>query len=178
MEWLRDVPVLERERGVSRVEIVEWHPRFAGHFRRLNEAWISRYFELEPDDLRTLGDPAGEIIARGGAIVFALAGGQVVGTGALVHEDEGVYELAKMAVDPAWQGRGIGQLVAERLLSIARSRGARKVELVSQTDLAAAIRLYERLGFRRVPLGKAAYKRANVRMEVGLAGKGTAVSTA
>ncbi len=166
MEWLHYVPARRGSLETADVAIMDWHPKWAADFRRLNEEWITRYFELEPDDRRTLNDPEGEVIAGGGAIVVAVAEGEVVGTGALVAEGDGVYELAKMAVAPAWRGRGIGRLVAERLLRIARDRGARKVELVSQSGLTPALRLYSSLGFRRVPVGAVAYARADVRMEL------------
>ena len=166
MEWLQYVPVRAEEMRSAEITLVEWHPKWAGDFRRLNEEWITRYFELEADDRRTLEDPEREVIRPGGAIVLAVAEGEAVGTGALVAEGNGVYELAKMAVTPKWQGRGIGRLVAERLLRIAKARGARKVELVSQSGLAPALKLYESLGFRHVPVGQVSYARADVRMEL------------
>jgi putative acetyltransferase len=166
MEWLHYAPARTGSLAGADVAIVEWHPKWAGDFRRLNEEWITRYFELEADDRRTLNDPEGEVIAPGGAIVLAVAEGEVVGTGALIAEGNGVYELAKMAVTPAWQGRGIGRLVGERLLAIARDRGARRVELVSQSGLTPALKLYESLGFRHVPVGAVSYARADVRMEL------------
>lgn len=166
MEWLHYVPARSGSLQTADVAIMEWHPKWAGDFRRLNEEWITRYFVLEADDRRTLNDPEREVIAAGGAIVLAVSDGEVVGTGALVSEGDGVYELAKMAVTPAWQGRGIGRLVAERLLAIARERGAKKVELVSQSGLTPALKLYSSLGFRHVPVGTVSYQRADVRMEL------------
>ena len=166
MEWLHFVPARSGSLQSADVAIMDWHPKFGDDFRRLNEEWITRYFVLEPDDQRTLNDPEREVIAPGGAIVVAVVDGEVVGTGALVVEGDGVYELAKMAVTPAWQGHGIGRLVAERLLAIARERGAKKVELVSQSGLAPALKLYTSLGFRHVPVGAVSYQRADVRMEL------------
>ena len=166
MEWLQYVPMRSEELTRRDVAIVDWDPKWAADFRRLNEEWITRYFELEADDRRTLSDPEREVIAPGGAIVIAVAEGEAVGTGALVAEGNGVYELAKMAVTPKWQGRGVGRLVAERLLAIARKRGARKVELLSQSGLTPALKLYASLGFRHVPVGAVSYSRADVRMEL------------
>jgi GNAT superfamily N-acetyltransferase len=165
MEWLHYAPTRSGLQTAD-VAIMDWHPKWGADFRRLNEEWITRYFVLEADDRRTLNDPEREVIAAGGAIVVAVCDGRAVGTGALLHEGEGVYELAKMAVTPEWQGRGIGRLVAERLLRIARERGAKKVELVSQSGLTPALTLYSSLGFRRVPVGAVTYQRADVRMEL------------
>jgi hypothetical protein len=40
--------------------------------------------------------------------------------------------------------------------------------MVSHRSLAPALALYRSLGFREVPLGSVAYKRANLRMELPL----------
>ena len=48
------------------MEIVEFEPHHAEAFRVLNEAWISKYFVLEPKDREVLNDPQGKIIDKGG----------------------------------------------------------------------------------------------------------------
>jgi putative acetyltransferase len=56
-----------------------------------------------------------------------------------------------VAVDPDFQGRGIGQRLFAELLGTAKALTPRidRVELVVREGLIHAIRLYERLGFRR-----------------------------
>lgn len=91
------------------VEITRWDRKYRDDFIRLNSEWIEIFFCLEESDLKILGDPEGEIIRKGGEIFLALTGGKAVGCCALVcHPDTGRYELAKMAVSPAAQGKGIG----------------------------------------------------------------------
>ena len=53
------------------MEIVEFEPAHAEAFRRLNEAWISKHFTLEPKDREVLGDPQGKIIVPGGRALEA-----------------------------------------------------------------------------------------------------------
>ena len=53
------------------MHIVEFEPRHADAFRTLNEAWISKYFVLEPKDREVLQDPIGKIIEKGGRIFMA-----------------------------------------------------------------------------------------------------------
>ena len=77
-------------------------------------------------------------------------------------------ELAKMAVTERARGRGIGRALCVALVALARERGAQQVELLSQTTLAAAVRLYRSLGFEEVPLGPVPYKRSNIRMVLRL----------
>lgn len=103
------------------VEITRWDRKYRSDFIRLNREWIERFFCLEESDLKILGDPEGEIIDEGGEIFLALSRGKVVGCCALVHHpDTGRYELAKMTVSPAEQGKGIGYLFRSRPVEICR----------------------------------------------------------
>jgi putative acetyltransferase len=95
------------------VLITPYRPELAAAFDRLNRAWITRLFTLEPGDEAYLADPEGHIIARGGEIFFALEGSRVQGTCAAIPAESGIVELAKVAVDPAAQGRGLGRALAE-----------------------------------------------------------------
>ena len=79
--------------------IVTFDPAHRDEFRRLNIAWLTRYFRVEPIDERVLGNPETEILAPGGEILFALIDGAVVGTVALKAETDGAFELTKMAVE-------------------------------------------------------------------------------
>jgi len=74
--------------------IVPFDPRYADAFRRLNEAWITRFFTLEDADRAILGDPVGKVIAPGGEILLAVEGAEAVGCCAL-KPIEGGYELSK-----------------------------------------------------------------------------------
>ena len=44
--------------------------------------------------------------------------GQVVGVVALFRIGDGQFELARMAVDPAFQGQGIGRALAKAALAV------------------------------------------------------------
>lgn len=132
---------------MSRVEVHDWRPEWRDHFARLNLDWLERYFSVEDIDRRVLGEPERWILAPGGHIVFATLDGAVVGTGALLREAEGVYEVTKMAVEPAHQGHGIGRRVLEALIARFRALGGTRLFLESNRKLAPAIHLYASLGF-------------------------------
>lgn len=143
----------------------------ASAFRRLNEEWITRYFVLEPMDMKTLSDPGKAIFGKGGRIFIAYANGEPVGCAALVPMENGVVELAKMAVDPHYRGQGIGRRVLEYAIEQARAMGARSIFLGSSTKLPAALHLYESAGFRHVlpeSVGPMPYARADVVMQLWL----------
>lgn len=151
------------------VRITPFDPSLAPHFARLNREWIERWFVLEPADLAVLVDPVSAIITPGGMIYFALLGDEVIGTCAVMPHESGVLELAKMAVSPAAQGRGVGRLLGEACIAFARRTDAHTLMLLSNSRLAPALHLYESLGFRHAPVPEGVeYARADVYMELPL----------
>jgi len=149
------------------IRIVSYRRDLAPAFQRLNLAWIERLFVVEDADRKVLGDPERSIITPGGQILFALDGDEVIGTVAMVRYTAVRYELAKMAVEPSHQGRGIGELLGAAAIAYARDAGAETVFLLTNSSLAGAIRLYERLGFRHgVDPDPPEYARADVYMEL------------
>lgn len=154
---------------VTNVRATGWDERYRDDFVRLNEAWVRRYFEIEDADRRYFEDPYGEIVAPGGDIVFLLEGDRCVGTCALIRENEGVFELAKMAVLESERGRGLGDILMRATLDRARELGARRVFLLSNTTLAPAISLYLKHGFHTVRRGPHPnYARTNIVMSIDL----------
>lgn len=153
------------------VRVVAYDPSRDDHraaFRALNLAWIERHFAVEPIDLQQLDDPEGHVLAPGGAILIAESDEGVLGTCALVAEPDGAFELAKMAVHEAARGRGVGRLLGEAAVALARARGASRIELLSNTALGPAIALYRALGFVAVPLPATEYARADIKMVLSL----------
>jgi ribosomal protein S18 acetylase RimI-like enzyme len=63
--------------------------------------------------------------------------------------DEGEFRM--LAVAPSAQGRGVGEALASFCLDRFREQGAPAVVLSSSVGMTAAHRLYERLGFTRLP---------------------------
>lgn len=156
-----------QQREAAPVRIRDFEPADQAAFKQLNVEWISRYFTLEPADLKALDQPAAYILAPGGAILLAEVAGEVVGTCALIKMADGGYELAKMAVTEAAQGKRIGWLLGQAAIERARDLGAGRVYLESNSALAPALGLYRKLGFQ--PLAQAVpspYARANVQMEL------------
>ena len=153
----------------SLIAITPFRADLAGPFETLNLDWIARLFKVEASDLEVLGDPQTAIIDKGGQIFFALENERPVGTVAVMRVSDGRYELAKMAVSPSHQGRGIGELLGRAAVEWARQAGARSLFLETNSSLANAIRLYERLGFIRTPFpSPSPYARADVYMELAM----------
>ncbi|WP_347159518.1 GNAT family N-acetyltransferase [Pontibacter chitinilyticus] len=153
----------------SAIQIVDFNLFYAKAFYDLNHEWISKYFVMEEADNKSLSDPQGYIINKGGYILMALFNGEPVGTCALIKDGEGVFELSKMAVAPKMQGMKIGRMLGEAAVDRARRAGAHTLYLVSNRRLQTALNLYERLGFVEVPLPPSIYERADIKMELDLA---------
>jgi DNA-binding MarR family transcriptional regulator/GNAT superfamily N-acetyltransferase len=154
------------------MQLLPFTPELAPHFERLNKAWIERFFKLEPIDLMMLEAPQQTIIAKGGHIFFLKVGEAIVGTYALyATEDASCFELAKMAVDEPFQGKGLGKIMLSQALHQAKSLGAKRMILGSNRQLKAAIALYKKMGFTEdAELAKryTAYERADIAMSVNL----------
>jgi putative acetyltransferase len=139
-------------------------------FFRLNEDWITKFFELEPADREIISDPKARILDRGGQVCIAEREGEAIGCCALIVIAPGQFELAKMTVAESERGSGIGRRLLEFTIEEARRMGAHRLYLESNTKVAAAIHLYEELGFRHLsgPDHPSQYRRANVFMELML----------
>jgi ribosomal protein S18 acetylase RimI-like enzyme len=149
--------------------IDQFRPEDQPAFATLNRWWLIEYGIHEAADEVQLVDPVGEIIAPGGQIYVARRGADVVGTCAVVPHEEGVMEIAKLVVAPAAQGVGLGRRLVEACVAYARARGTRRLVLLSNSGLSAALNLYEKLGFRRGPVPPDnPYATADVYMELDL----------
>ena len=91
-----------------------------------------------------------------GVFVVESEDGSIIGFGALsVFYDragyDGVTDLAYY-IDPAWQGRGVGTFMLDRLLTEARARHMRKACGIIFADNAGSIALMHRFGFTQFGL--------------------------
>lgn len=147
------------------MEIVEFEPIHAEAFRVLNEAWIAKYFTLEPKDREVLNDPQGKIIAKGGRIFMAMKGGVAVGCVALLKMPDGGYEVAKMTVSENLRGSGLGRGLMQRCIDAGREDGATRLYLETNASLAPALALYRATGFKDLAPIESPYARADTFME-------------
>lgn len=150
------------------MQIVCDAPEYDADLIRLNERWIVEHFALEPMDRELARDPS-RIRRDGGHTFAALEHGAPIGVAALFQLAPDHFELARMAVGPAHQGRGVGRALALAALQRAAARGARLVSLLSNTELTRAVALYRSLGFRETSVGQhPRYARCNIVMQVTL----------
>jgi len=151
--------------NISIVNFEKWHQPY---FEKFNRQWIEAWFTMEPLDEWVLTNPEEAILKDGGEILMALYDGTVAGTAGLRKLSDTVFEFTKMAVGENFRRKGIAEALCYASFEKAKELGATKVILYSNTKNAGAIKLYEKIGFKHLPVENDVYARANVKMEIDL----------
>ena len=84
-----------------------------------------------------------------GRLLLAWAGEQAAGCVALRPLENGVCEMKRLFVRPAYRGRGLGLMLAQRIIHEAIAVGYTVMRLDTLDTLERAMRIYENLGFQR-----------------------------
>ncbi len=151
------------------MEILSYTPKYAEDFKNLNIAWLEKYFWVEPHDEDVLGNPEKYIIEPGGNIFFVKDNDEIIGTVALMKMEDNIFELTKMAVTPAAQGKKIGQQLMEHTINFAKNKGWQKLIIYSNRKLENAIYIYKKYGFVEIPIeNNNPYSRGDIKMELHL----------
>ena len=79
------------------------------------------------------------------------ADGEPAGCGGIMFVGKEFGELKRMYVRPRFRGVGFGRMLVDRLAAHARHHGISRLRLETGVHQQEAIRLYERLGFKRIP---------------------------
>ena len=151
---------------MNHVTIIPYSPQHQAAFKQINIDWITDLFAVEVHDLEQLDHPELHILPNDGEILLAQKGDTILGTVAIIRTGPDEFELAKMGVAKEARGLGIGRLLCKAAVDYARNKGARRVWLESNKKAAAAVQLYESVGFVHIPLRDSPYTRADVHMEL------------
>jgi GNAT superfamily N-acetyltransferase len=87
----------------------------------------------------------------GAALVLARWDGVPVGCGAVRPLEDGVGEVKRMYVEPAYRGRHIARRILRLLEETAWALGYRMIRLETGLLQPEAIRVYEATGYHRIP---------------------------
>ncbi|RZJ71988.1 GNAT family N-acetyltransferase [Flavobacterium sp.] len=163
-EDLTFLVISEPDTKGDRIELLEFSDEHQTHVKNLNYEWLEKYFKVEAGDERSLADPRGQIIEKGGFVWVVRIDGQIVATVSLLKKLNGDFELGKMAVSEDFQGFGIGQMLIKHSFTKAKELGISKLFLYSNIILSPAIHLYRKFGFVETELESGLYDRANIKM--------------
>ena len=150
------------------LRIVPFHKRYSSTFYHLNKIWIEESFLLEESDKFDLLDPEKSIINKGGEIFFVLIENKPIATAAMIPIKSDTYELAKMTVDAKYRGNGIANKLMNKCILFAEEKEAKEIILITNDTLVIARNLYDKYGFKEVPLDSDKYLRGNVKMTLNL----------
>ncbi len=127
------------------------HPQVVALLDALDR-YLGELYEPEANHILSVS----ELLAPEVTFLAAWSQGRVVGTGAVrempAHDDTGgqAYgEIKRMFVDPGLRGQRIGERMLQRLEASALGRGLTQALLETGEAQTAAVRLYERCGYRR-----------------------------
>jgi len=134
----------------------------AAEYDRVGELGVAAYshdYEITDQYRASLREVAPR--ARGHEVWVAveMASGELLGTVATPRPGGHISELGRdgeldfrlLAVSPAARRRGVGRLLVEHVITLARERDAIRVVMNSGPQMTGAHRLYEQLGFTRLP---------------------------
>ncbi|MBP2197765.1 GNAT family N-acetyltransferase [Pantoea cypripedii] len=72
-----------------------------------------------------------------------------VGCGAILLQGDGGAELKRIYVRPTWRGHQLGEAIVQHLETVAVQQGCEVARLETGNQQQAAIRLYEKMGYRQ-----------------------------
>lgn len=135
---------LEAVRGLMRA-FVKWHYDRHEEYRDL----IDRYFDPGKFEVELNALP-GHFAAPNGRLLVATDGEKAAGCVALHGLGDGVCEMKRMFVDPAFHGQGVGRILGEAIIAEAKALGYHTMRLDTGPNQVEALGLYRRLGFNPI----------------------------
>jgi ribosomal protein S18 acetylase RimI-like enzyme len=137
LAWQRGkLPVLPHPAGTVRVMRSGDLPRVTEiDNAAFEEIWRYTHENLENANARA--SLANIVEIEGQVVAYLMASATAIGA-----------HIARLAVDPDWQGRGIGTMLVHHALTQLSMQGYVKPTVNTQSDNHAALRLYRSLGFQ------------------------------
>jgi len=87
-----------------------------------------------------------------GRLLLAEFEGQLAGCVALRPRESGICEMKRLYLRPQFRGRGLGRVLAERIIAEARQTGYQRMRLDTvEPVMKDAVAMYRKLGFKDIP---------------------------
>ena len=86
-----------------------------------------------------------------GRLLLAECDGQLAGCAALHPWEPGVCEMKRLYLRPSFRGKGLGRVIAEKIIAEARNIGYHRMRLDTIAPIMKdAVEMYRKLGFREI----------------------------
>lgn len=109
---------------------------------------FSLCFQNFDSELRHL---PGDYAPPGGRLLLAEYEGSIAGCVALHKLEHGICEMKRLYLRPRFRGRGVGRVLAERIIAEARQIGYGRMRLDTvESAMKDAVGMYRKLGFREI----------------------------
>ena len=118
---------------------------FLEYAKSLNFSLCFQSFEKE------LAELPGEYAPPSGRLLLAAHGSQLAGCVALHKLENEICEMKRLYVRPQFRGKGLGRVLAQRIVADARQIGYKRLRLDTvEPVMRGAVALYRKLGFREI----------------------------
>lgn len=107
------------------------------------ERWVD-----EPCCFASFERELAELAKEYRVLLLAAVDGEPAGCAGMRALPDGAAEMKRLYVRPAYQGRGLGRDLAEKIIAAARASGYAALRLDTLPKMVPAIALYRALGFR------------------------------
>lgn len=147
------------------MEIIEYDAKYKADFIQFNKDWIIDNFGvLEKEDIETF-DTIDEVPAKGGMIYFAVEDGVALAACMTKPMQDGTWKICKLCSNKSRPHKGSGTAVFGASMQWAVNHGAKRLFILSNSKLKAAIHIYEKYGFREIKLDDYEYVRGDIAFE-------------
>ena len=147
------------------MNIVRYDAKYKNTFIQFNTDWIIDHFgKLEKEDFDTF-EKIEEELEAGAMIYFALEDDVVLAT-CMVKPMEGTtWELCKLASNKHREHKGCGSAVYEAAMQWSIEHGAKRLFIISNSQLKPALHIYEKYGFEEIEIENYGYERGDIAFE-------------
>jgi len=133
--------LIKQAQAELEIEAVRW--LFTEYQRFLNADLCFQSFEEELNSL------PGKYVHPNGDLLIGLIDKKIVGCVAVRKLDDNTCEMKRLYVTSETRGTGLGKKLAEQIIRIAKNLGYKTIRLDTLERLTEAMRLYEKLGFKK-----------------------------